>query len=104
MPFSCQQTKHAVGVYSSAYTNRFSTFSHILNYPQRPIVTTRFKKYTVDKLPYGINAVVAIASYTGYNQEDSVMLNKSSVDRGMFKSLYYYEDSESDEMVKKFIF
>ena len=105
--FSCQQTKHAVGVYSSAYTTRFETFSHVLNYPQRPIVTTRFKKYTdVDKLPYGINAIVAIASYTGYNQEDSVMLNKSSVDRGMFKSLYYrsYEDSESDENGKKVYF
>ena len=102
--FSCQQTKHAVGVYSSAYTTRFDTFSHILNYPQRPIVTTRFKKYTdVDKLPYGTNAIVAIASYTGYNQEDSVMLNKSSVDRGMFKSLYYrsYEDSESEDNGKK---
>ena len=105
--FSCQQTKHAVGVYSSAYSNRFETFSHILNYPQRPIVTTRFKKYTdVDKLPYGVNAVVAIASYSGYNQEDSVILNKSSVDRGMFKSLYYrsYEDSESDERGKKVYF
>lgn len=105
--FSCQQTKHAVGVYSSAYTTRFETFSHILNYPQRPIVTTRYKKYTdVDKLPYGINAIVAIASYTGYNQEDSVMLNKTSVDRGMFKSLYYrsYEDSESDERGKKVYF
>tara|TARA_Y100000590_G_scaffold1391_1_gene1767 strand:- start:4388 stop:8089 length:3702 start_codon:yes stop_codon:yes gene_type:complete len=105
--FSCQQTKHAVGVYSSAYTTRFETFSHILNYPQRPIVTTRFKKYTdVDKLPYGINAIVAICSYTGYNQEDSVMINKNSVDRGMFKSLYYrsYEDSESDENGKKVYF
>ena len=62
--FSCQQTKHAVGVYSSAYNTRFETFSHILYYPQRPIVTTRYKKYTdVDKLPYGINAIVAIASY-----------------------------------------
>ena len=84
------------------------TFSHILNYPQRPIVTTRFKKYTdVDKLPYGVNAVVAIASYTGYNQEDSVILNKSSVDRGMFKSLYYrsYEDSERVmKEVKKYTF
>ena len=95
--FSCQQTKHAVGVYSSAYNTRFETFSHILNYPQRPIVTTRYKKYTdVDKLPYGINAVVAIASYSGYNQEDAVILNQSSVDRGMFKSLYLrsYEDQE----------
>ena len=50
----------------------------------------------VDKLPYGINAVVAIASYSGYNQEDAVILNQSSVDRGLFKSLYLrsYEDQE----------
>ena len=40
------------------------------------IVTTKYKKYTdVDKLPYGINAIVAIASYSGYNQEDAVILN-----------------------------
>ena len=38
--FSCQQTKQAVGVYSSAYNTRFETFAHILYYPQRPIVTT----------------------------------------------------------------
>jgi DNA-directed RNA polymerase II subunit RPB2 len=102
--FSCQQTKHAVGVYTSAYNTRFETAAHILNYPQRPLVTTRFKKYTdVDKLPYGINAIVAIASYGGYNQEDSVLLNKTSVDRGMFKSLYFrsYEDSETDENGKR---
>ena len=95
--FSCQQTKQAVGLYSSAYNTRFDTFSHILNYPQKPIVTTRYKKYTdVDKLPYGVNAIVAIASYTGYNQEDSLMLNKTSIQRGMFNSLYYrsYEDNE----------
>ena len=97
--FSCQQTKQAVGVYSSAYSTRFETFSHILHYPQRPIVTTRYKKYTnVDKLPYGINAIVAIASYGGYNQEDGILLNKTSIDRGMFQSLYFrsYED-EDDE-------
>ena len=98
--FSCQQTKHAVGVYSSAYNTRFETFSHILNYPQRPIVTTRYKKYTdVDKLPYGINAIVAIASYSGYNQEDAVILNQSSVDRGMFKSLYLRSYTDEEEIV-----
>ena len=99
--FSCQQTKQAVGVYSSAYNTRFETFSHILYYPQRPIVTTRYKKYTdVDKLPYGINAIVAIASYGGYNQEDAVILNSSSVERGMFKSLYFRSYEDSEEIVK----
>lgn len=95
--FSCQQTKQAVGLYSSAYGTRFDTFAHILNYPQKAIVTTRYKKYTdVDKLPYGVNCIVAIASYTGYNQEDAVILNQSSIERGMFRSLYYrsYEAKE----------
>ena len=68
---------------------RFETFAHILNYPQRPIVTTRYKKYTdVDKLPYGINAIVAIACYSGYNQEDAVILNESSIQRGLFNSIF----------------
>ena len=105
--FSCQQTKQAVGLYSSAFNTRFDTFAHILNYPQKPIVTTRYKKYTdVDKLPYGINAIVAIASYTGYNQEDSLMLNKTSIERGMFNSLYYrsYSDDESEEGGKRVYF
>ena len=84
-------------MYSSAYNTRFDTFAHIHHYPQKPIVTTRYKKYThVDKLPYGCNCIVAIASYSGYNQEDAVILNKSSVQRGMFQSVYFrsYQDSE----------
>ena len=105
--FSCQQTKQAVGLYSSAYNTRFDTFSHILNYPQKPIVTTRFKKYTdVDKLPYGVNAIVAIASYTGYNQEDGLILNKTSIQRGMFNSLYFrsYEDKEENDGNRRIYF
>ena len=99
--FSCQQTKQAVGVYSSAYNTRFETFAHILYYPHRPIVTTRYKKYTdVDKLPYGINAIVAIASYSGYNQEDALILNRSSIDRGMFSSLYLRSYEEEEEIEK----
>ncbi len=95
--FSCQQTKQAVGINTTAYNTRFDVFNHILYYPQKPIVTTKYKKYTnVDKLPYGINAIVAIASYSGYNQEDGIIINKSSIQRGLFTSLYLrsYEDSE----------
>ena len=105
--FACQQTKQAVGVYSSAYNSKFETFAHILYYHQKPIVTTRFKKYTdVDKLPYGINAIVAIACYSGYNQEDAVILNETSVQRGLYNSLYLrsYVNSEEDENGKKIYF
>lgn len=37
----------------------------------------------------GINAIVAIACYSGYNQEDSLMMNQSSIDRGFFRSIFY---------------
>ena len=103
--YAAQQTRHAVAVYSSAYNTRFDTFSHILYYPQRPIVATRYRKYIgFDKLPYGINAIVAIMSYTGYNQEDALIINKTSAERGMFKSLYYrsYSGSESNEQEQVF--
>ena len=40
-------------------------------------------------LPAGINTIVAICCYTGYNQEDSLMMNQSSIDRGFFRSIFY---------------
>ena len=49
------------------------------------------------ELPAGINSIVAIATYTGYNQEDSVILNSSAVDRGFFRSVFMrsYKESET---------
>lgn len=52
--------------------------------------------FSSSELPAGINSIVAIATYTGYNQEDSVILNSSAVDRGFFRSVFMrsYKDSE----------
>lgn len=49
------------------------------------------------QLPSGINAIVAIACFTGYNQEDSIIMNQSSIDRGLFRSIFYrtYNDTET---------
>ena len=82
--------KQAVGIYTSNFNTRIDTMGHILHYPQKPIVKTKLAQYTnSDSLPSGINAVVAIMTYSGFNQEDSVMINQSAIDRGLFTSSYY---------------
>uniref|UniRef100_A0A8C9QN17 DNA-directed RNA polymerase subunit beta n=1 Tax=Spermophilus dauricus TaxID=99837 RepID=A0A8C9QN17_SPEDA len=56
-----------------------------------------YRSFRFRELPAGINSIVAIASYTGYNQEDSVIMNRSAVDRGFFRSVFYrsYKEQES---------
>ncbi len=66
-----------------------------------PIVSTFAYKHIP---PMGINAMVAIAIYGGYNQEDSLIVNKSSVDRGMFDSIhmtFQKTDCEQNETICK---
>ena len=91
------QAKQTVGMYASNFRNRFDIASHVLSYPQRPLINTRIAKYSmVNVLPTGINAIVAIGCYTGYNQEDSVIINKTAVERGLFRSFYFktYDTTE----------
>ncbi|QIH04949.1 DdRp [Dasineura jujubifolia toursvirus 2a] len=58
-----------------------------LDYVQKPLNTPRMADITgVNEYPNGVNAIVAIASYTGFNQEDSVILNQGAIDRGLFKA------------------
>ena len=88
--FTLQQQKQAVGVYASNYKNRMDTEGQIIHYGERALVTTRYEKHLhINKLPYGMNAIVAVASYSGYNQEDSIIVNKTSLDRGLFRTMIF---------------
>lgn len=93
--YQASMGKQAIGVYTSNFNYRMDTLGNILNYPQIPLVKTKLSDITnCNKLPCGINVIVAIASFTGFNQEDSIMINKSAVDRGLFNSTFYrtYKD------------
>lgn len=79
------QSKQGIGLYLTSYKDRMD-ISQVLYHPQIPLVTTEGMKYNnMNNLPAGENLVVAIMSYTGYNQEDSLIFNQSAIDRGILR-------------------
>jgi DNA-directed RNA polymerase II subunit RPB2 len=85
--FQYAQGRQAMSIYSSNYRDRLD-ISYILYNVQKALVNTRIAKYVhTDILPCGEQAVVAIACYTGHNQDDSIVFNQSSIDRGLFRSI-----------------
>jgi DNA-directed RNA polymerase II subunit RPB2 len=89
--------KQAMSCYATNFLKRLDTIGYVMNYLEKAVVASKFGKYIhYNELPIGLNAIVAICAYTGYNQEDSIMLNGHSVDMGFFRSTYYhtYRDDE----------
>jgi DNA-directed RNA polymerase II subunit RPB2 len=100
--FSCGQSKQAVSMYHSNYQMRLDKMGVILNYGQTPLIKSRYLKYiNNEEQPYGVNAIVAIMSYTGYNVEDAILINEGSINRGLFRTTYYttYEAREESSRV-----
>ena len=92
--------KQAMGVFLTNFDERMDTMANILYYPQKPLATTRSMEFLkFRELPAGQNAIVAIACYSGYNQEDSVIMNQSSIDRGLFRSLFYRAYVEQEKRI-----
>jgi DNA-directed RNA polymerase II subunit RPB2 len=100
--FSCGQSKQAVSMYHSNYQMRIDKMGVVLNYGQIPLIKSRYLEYiNNEEQPYGINAIVAIMSYTGYNVEDAILINEGSLNRGIFRTTYYsmYEEREESSKV-----
>ena len=100
--FSCGQSKQAVSVYHTNYQMRIDKMGVVLNNGQIPLVKSRYLEYiNNEQQPYGVNAIVAIMTYTGYNVEDAILINEGSVKRGLFNTTYYsmYEAREESSKI-----
>jgi DNA-directed RNA polymerase II subunit RPB2 len=99
--FSCGQSKQAVSMYHSNYQMRTDKMGVVLLYGQTPLIKSRYLEYiNHEEQPYGVNAIVAIMSYTGYNVEDAMLINKGSVDRGIFRTSYFTSYEAREESAK----
>ena len=95
---NCAQAKQAMGVYVTNYENRMDKTAYVLNNPARPLVDTRIMDMIhINKIPSGFNAIVAIMTHTGYNQEDSLLFNKGSIDRGLFQATILHTEKDEDK-------
>jgi DNA-directed RNA polymerase II subunit RPB2 len=98
--YQCAMGKQAMGVYSTNYDQRMDKTAYVLNYPTRPLVDTRLMNFIhLNKIPSGTQIHVAIVTHTGYNQEDSVLINKGSLDRGLFLATIYHTEKDEDKNI-----
>jgi len=97
---NCAMGKQAMGVYATNYDQRMDKTAYVLNYPSRPLVDTRLMNFIqLNKIPSGTQIHVAIMTHTGYNQEDSVLVNKGSIDRGLFLATIYHTEKDEDKNI-----
>ena len=97
---NCAMGKQAMGVYATNYDQRMDKTAYVLNYPSRPLVDTRLMNFIhLNRIPSGTQIHVAIMSHTGYNQEDSVLINKGSIDRGLFLATIYHTEKDEDKNI-----
>ena len=88
--YQASMGKQAIGQFANSYMTRTDTIAYTLNAPQKCLVSTKTSNFLgFDEMPSGINVVVAIMCLTGFNQEDSIIVNKAAVERGLFIATSY---------------
>ena len=88
--YEAAMAKQALGLNSTNFFSRVDSRSHILHYPQSPLVKTKpMDIIGYDLRPSGQNCVLAVISFEGYNMEDALIFNKASIERGLGRSSFY---------------
>ena len=101
---SCSQSKQAIGFYATNYENRFDTYGSMSCYGEGALARTIVHEAVGHgMMPYGTNIIFCINSFNGYNQDDGILFNRSSIERGLFRSLAlrsYTTMEETDPITK----
>ncbi|MEM1620093.1 MAG: DNA-directed RNA polymerase subunit B [Fervidicoccaceae archaeon] len=88
--YQATMAKQALGFYAANFPVRTDSRAHLLCYPEKPLVQTKaLDVIGYNSRPSGQNAIVAVMSFTGYNIEDALIFNKSSIDRGFMRSIFF---------------
>ncbi|CAM6092481.1 unnamed protein product [Calypogeia fissa] len=88
--YQCQMGKQTMGTPAQAMAFRADNKLYRIQTPQTPVArTANWSKFNVDQFPTGTNAIVAVLAYTGYDMEDAMILNKSSMERGLCHGQVY---------------
>ena len=100
LTYQCAMGKQAMGIYVTNFNNRMDKTAYVLSYPMRPLVDTRLMNIIkLNNVPSGEQVIVAIISHTGYNQEDSILFNKGSIERGLFQATIYHTEKDEDKKI-----
>ncbi|MEM7826185.1 MAG: DNA-directed RNA polymerase subunit B [Candidatus Aenigmatarchaeota archaeon] len=95
--YGAKMVGQSIGIFSTSYLNRVDTKSNILIYAQTPLVQTHAHKIIgYEKHPNGANVIIAFASFEGFNIEDAIIINASSIQRGLFWS-YMFRTYEAEQ-------
>jgi DNA-directed RNA polymerase II subunit RPB2 len=98
--YQTAMAKQAMGFGALNYDQRMEKTAYVLNSPTRPLVDTRLmNSIHLDRMPAGCQVHVAIMTYTGYNQEDSIILNEGAIKRGLFSTTVYHTEKDEDNNV-----
>ena len=96
--YQCAMGKQAMGVYVTNFDKRMDKTAYVLSNPMRPLVDTRVMNLIrLNDIPSGEIVIVAIATYSGFNQEDSIIFNKGAIDRGLFSATIYHTENDTDK-------